>query len=468
MSSTHFSPFIEAHRIGPLEFNISSPVKPISIRDQMVRAEMLIDDLWDGALISKPRRLLIVGGGVAATTAALCAIRHKVPVLVVNKASSFFTLQAKCFTRWIDPTQYDWPAGHWRMAKYPWHQPGMGAPLPWDAQIASTIATDWSVTMDYADRTHPNLTVWHEHELAGLPTYDATQETMDCEIRDLVSGTVSDVTVGCVLYAVGFGRERSAIGSFQSEYFWQADSLESPQAGCSANPAATISVAICGAGDGALQDFIRVVTGMHSAGELMDVVLPYLERQHELEIASEEEQAQRALLWCQDKADEHKVCSRLHDIHQRIVDDMLTNTGISAELSGLLDARLANLTVTIYHPCDHFSPSFALNRFLVHLLCAWAQRRGASIHRVPRRMLKLVAGIGHTCSRDDMDACRCKRHRLNFNPDATCVDSRGVLHREDADLVVLRLGIEPLKFLPLDGREMRFSRQILPYFPPQQ
>jgi hypothetical protein len=49
----------------------------------------------------------------------------------------------------------------------------MGAPLPWDDQIASTIATDWSVTMDCADRKDPNLPVWHEHELVGLPTYDA-------------------------------------------------------------------------------------------------------------------------------------------------------------------------------------------------------------------------------------------------------------------------------------------------------
>jgi hypothetical protein len=141
LSSTNFSPFVEVHRLGPLEFNISSPVKPISIRDQMVRAEMLVDDLWDGGLISEQRRLLIVGGGAAAATAALCAIELKVPVLVVNMAPSFFTLQAKCFTRWIDPTQYDWPAGHWRMAEYPWHQPGKGAPLPWDAELASTIAT---------------------------------------------------------------------------------------------------------------------------------------------------------------------------------------------------------------------------------------------------------------------------------------------------------------------------------------
>jgi hypothetical protein len=350
---------------------------------------------------------------------------------------------------------------------YPWHDPNASAPLPWIADTASGIAGDWSTAMQAADDGLSNLEIRHDHELVDLPIYHKDEKRLDCTIRNVLTGAEVSETFGCVIYAVGFGAEKNKAGDFYSRHFWQTDKLEDAFAGCKAGSASPVSVAICGAGDGALQDFIRVVTGMHSARDLMDKVAQWLPPEHEVLIQSEEEQAQRALLWIHNKEDEHRICLRLHGIYQSIVDELAADPEVIAELSNVLEARLAGLKVVLYHPCDHFSPGYGLNRFLVLLLCKWAELTKASIERVPRRMLDKVEGLSHTCNRD-AEKCEGKPHTLTFAIDATCVDKPGDSVKVPADLVILRTGLEHLEFLPLSKRKTPFSRQILPYFPPQQ
>src|ERR1019366_6151378 len=106
-------PILVAHQIYPDFFNLGGRLAPVSIRDQMVRAQAFVDDAVAAGLIgTKPwRPLLIVGAGAAGATAAIwAAVHHHVPTMLIDRDSDAFNRQANCTTRWIDPTQYDWPA----------------------------------------------------------------------------------------------------------------------------------------------------------------------------------------------------------------------------------------------------------------------------------------------------------------------------------------------------------------------
>jgi hypothetical protein len=58
--------FLVAHQVYPHFFNLGGPVSPISIRDQMVRAQAIVEDAIAEGLIGQPNRpLLVVGAGAA-------------------------------------------------------------------------------------------------------------------------------------------------------------------------------------------------------------------------------------------------------------------------------------------------------------------------------------------------------------------------------------------------------------------
>ena len=59
-------------------------------------------------------------------------------------------------------------------------------------------------------------------------------------------------------------------GEEESGYrYWDADPWDESGLRRPDMNGKTISIAVCGAGDGALQDFLRIVTGLKSAKDLM-------------------------------------------------------------------------------------------------------------------------------------------------------------------------------------------------------
>jgi hypothetical protein len=100
-------PTLVAHLVYPHFFNLGGHLSPVSIRDQMVRAQALIDDAVAAGLISrKPwRPLLVVGAGAAgAVAASWSAVRHHVPTMLIERDSDAFNRQPNCTTRWLGPT----------------------------------------------------------------------------------------------------------------------------------------------------------------------------------------------------------------------------------------------------------------------------------------------------------------------------------------------------------------------------
>ena len=115
-------PVLVAHQVYPYFFNLGGRLSPISIRDQMVRAQLLIEQAWQAGLIggSDNRPLLVVGAGAAGATAAMSAAQLRVRTTIVDAGTAPFLLQSGCQTRWLDPAQYDWPFSHWSRQTYPW------------------------------------------------------------------------------------------------------------------------------------------------------------------------------------------------------------------------------------------------------------------------------------------------------------------------------------------------------------
>jgi len=87
-------PILDAHQVVPGFFVISGPLAPISIRDQMIRGQLLVERLLEKRTIVPTGNIgpdskfgvVIVGAGAAGVTAAITAANSLVSALVVDNA----------------------------------------------------------------------------------------------------------------------------------------------------------------------------------------------------------------------------------------------------------------------------------------------------------------------------------------------------------------------------------------------
>jgi thioredoxin reductase len=457
--------FVDAHRVRPLEFNISSPYTPISIRDQMIRAKMLVDRLIESSrLLSTERPLFVVGGGAAGMTAALEAASLGVPVTVIEKAVAPFGMQRRCMSRWVDPVQYDWPANHWAKGVFPWRAPSM--PLPWSANVANYLAGVWIAEISKAQKKWPHLkTSYSSHIISA--TLDRTSAMLEITYADAISG-LTTLSCGAAIYAVGYGQEVCNIGDFHGPQFWETDNLEYPLLDCDPQlDGRRLFVKICGGGDGALQDFLRVCTGLSSARAILERVGVYPLEGFLLELFSEEDQARRSSVW-NSRLQDHEVQRRLQRVHNRLANLALLNPQIQQALHGLLQPRLDSLDVEIIHSCDHFAQAYCLNRFLVTLILNFAQMAGMTAKATGDHTVHEIIGVAHACSKN-YRSCYGQEHKVVSKSGARCgTRAEGTTVEQIAEVVVLRLGIDPPPIIKLihSKKGAISSKHLLPYSAP--
>ena len=457
-------PFLLSHRCAELQFTIAGPLTPVSIRDQMIRGRMFVDRAIEQALLSADRPLLVVGAGAGGATAAMRAAELQIPVTLVDASNQAFGRQKKSSSRWVDPTQYDWPADHWQQARFPWVPPPM--PLPWAAQISSLIAAVWDRELRLAQALHSHLQVLYNSTLTSV----FYRPSMDLEVEIQTPAGVVKNVYGALLDAVGFGTERCSIGAYQGFEFWDSDPLEKPNAGLAAREQ-FIRVLIAGGGDGALQDLLRVATGKPSATAILQSFPVPVQDAVTNAIHSAEDQAQRAAIWCE-RQHEHAVFARLHWSHslevRKLFNNPLTRTAVEITLDKLLQ-HANGFQIVLAYPCDHFSRCYGLNRFLCLLILEYAARERLRITAMPATgTFSVVAAKGmHTCG--NAASCHGQEHEVLFqdyrwcggNPSGTAQGSP-----ETFDVVILRIGVTPPK--PFTGRfSLLVTRQILPYHAPQ-
>jgi hypothetical protein len=418
---------------------------------------MFADRAIEQRIISRNRNLLVTGAGAGGVTAAIRAAQLGVETTLVEASLQAFGRQKNCTTRWVDPTQYDWPADHWDRAIFPWTPPAM--PLPWPAQLSGAIAAVWERELRRSLRRYRNLHFLPQSTVASI-TYRPATRDLSISVNSPSAGGAG--VYGAALHCIGFGAERTSLGAYSSFQFWDSDPLEMPQLGLQSKPS---SVLICGAGDGALQDFLRITTGAKSAGILLRKLPLKAQEMVTSAIYSAEDQGQRAGIWCE-KHHEHAVFSRVHQVHKYQVHQVLADPATAAGVSQALQAALKHsqgLEILLAYPCDHFSRCYGLNRFMTLLILEYAQANGIQIAQMPWTGVGSVIGVGHTCA-NQARYCHGRQHEVKLQSAPTCATNptgKPVITK-DFQAVILRLGVNaPAPFS--NNSPLLITRQILPY-----
>jgi hypothetical protein len=193
----------------------------------------------------------------------------------------------------------------------------------------------------------------------------------------------------------------------------------------------------------------------------MEKLEPLLDRQMLRQLYSEEDQAYRARIW-NSKFHDHVIQARLDRLHRQWVNEIRSSQAgnqIRSILTGLLNYS-TGIELQLAHPCDHLTALYPLNRFLVHLIAAIAP---SSVHISSETAVKKVICVDHEpkIAKD----CIGKEHEVEFVPYPNCrsdgqqENTRG--WKNTYDVVILRLGLPST-----DEFNFRFSRHLLPYYPP--
>jgi hypothetical protein len=444
-------PFLRAHRALPRLFLLSHPHAPLSIRDQIIRGRWLVDRLLDQEIIepnNRQTRLLVVGAGVAGAAAAIRAYERGVYVKLVEKRSGPFQVQAVATTRWIDPAQYDWPADHWLSAQYNWTLPDM--PLQFRADWANLLASRWTnellglaANLTYLDYT-PNTECIDIHPLPPS-LLSATLHRNGQSQRD-------DFAV--VVWAGGFGDELSLLRNsktkqviYQGMPFWETDRLSIPYFALW-RLAPNVEVLIAGAGDGALQDFMRITTRSKSAVEFYRklAITPQVEQQ----IYSSMDHCQRNWIWGHNSLHDHSLHLRLDNAHQDVVETLLSDPMFVKVVDSAIPTDLPQIKV--FYPGEHLTAFYGLNRFLARLIATFLNRvRGWSPVFNPGWRLVDVQPDDpthptHHCPGANARGCFGVWHKAVFREAPHCYDKTlgPQRHEERANVLIVRFGIDPV------------------------
>jgi hypothetical protein len=481
-------PFLLAHIVRPFFFDIGGKLSPVSIRDQMIRGRMIVDRAYERGIITGASatsrsgydgdedpfaaggELLVVGAGAAGVTAALRAAGHGIKTTLIEFEFAPFLRQASCQSRWIDPTQYDWPANHWGIGQYHWKPPAI--PLHWNAGRSHAVAAAWHVLFNRARRAPPSgmLTFLPGTSASNFQFPGSPRVFVDLASR-LTNRVRQNVPFNMVVSCVGFGTERSFVGLYSGYRFWDTDKFEQPKLGISPPPS-QVRVLISGGGDGALQDFLRIVTDRCSAKDIYQSLPIAAQSRIQEAVYSAEDQAQRAYSWGDNDRHDHVVYAALHSSHESAIDELWNNKPLSSQIHQALDniirADVINrrLQVTLVHRCEHFSNCYGLNRFLVLLVGRHLRDKHSIQSFRPRTVVTKVDGVSHTCN-NDPPVCHGQEHKVSLG-ESYCWTKAGrenALGAANFEVVVIRHGIEPPLFTFVRSSASRQSnpRQILPY-----
>jgi hypothetical protein len=376
-------PLLDAHRENDLHYVISGP-QPISLRDQMLRGIAIVDRLYAVGEIGPNRPLVIRGAGAAGATAAMAASKLMVETTLVETAAEPFQTQFNSNSRWIDPTQYDWPLDHFGEGRLPWdtiyHRE---MPLTFRAGPAKHLASVWRRELAMSN---PMLRMRFKHRVRTVVPYGVSGPPTEMLLVTL-DDSGEQIRAGALIDAKGFGREQCAFrppgapkgtpSVYEGIAFWGQDRFEQLTNN-------RHRVLISGSGDGALQDYLRVVTQLPAAGDIVarcDIPSAILRA-----IQSAEDRAVRGWAWVADEpralrlTQETPYFTELEHIHRQRVAEVLAIRGISTRLDRVVPQNVVPVHLVYRQP--YMTAFYGLNRFLVLLLSEYVRlyRRMATVY----------------------------------------------------------------------------------------
>ena len=448
-------PFLRAHKHASKLYSLASRT-PLSIRDQVFRAQTLIERLLSTQTLRAGDELLVVGAGAAGASIAVIAARCGVKVTAVDTNPHAFALQRACTTRWVDPVQYDWPLAHASRGSWPANHPSHAVPFGFAADYASSIAHQWASRLN-VERLSPNLVVEFQTRLEKLPKPSAVTSGKLDATTELAGHPAQTRQFDVVVLAVGMASERTDVPfhapsvkgnpHFRGIPFWMKDDFELSTFGLSSSPARPILVT--GGGDGALQDYIRLMTGNRSAMELLQKVFlaaswtPGRQRHELLEIQDAEHEVERAFQWNEQPVQDHKRLSALQQLHLATIAHWMSLPTWGA-MAGALASQTAGRPVDkvlLLHSCDHLPNCYPLNRFVALLVATFVHSRHGQksmLGGLRLRAARPVSGSPHTCGL----GCWGHPHEVELEHAPTCFGpvSTASPHRV-VDGLVVRHGI---------------------------
>jgi NAD(P)-binding Rossmann-like domain len=471
-------PFLLTHKVRHELYDIGPRLSPISIRDQMTRAYVLVVRAIRRQIIGPDKPLLVVGAGAAGATAAMIAADRGVQTMVIERGDGTFSLQLGCHTRWIDPIVYDWPVDHWTKGEFPWR--GIALPLHWEAGTSAAVAGMWEKLFTDELSINPYLTLVSKAELE-TPTAlgnDKTKKVIEVYYRNVeTNAREGPFQFAMILSCIGAGPDKVVLDNYRGESFWSDDSYADANMGL---PGYTSPrVLISGSGDGALQDFLRIVTKKNSAKQIYQSVPVRLQSEAISLISSTEDQYQRAFTWSGNadgtyKPDDCDIQATLHDEYTNVVNQFLIKykSELTTTVDPILKGAPERLMITLAFECSHFSHCYPLNHFLALLLARYIEER-AKKKRVlsPHTRVVRVSGSDgkHVCDKDKRSDCEEVLHEASFIP-ADCdtprggsIDAANPLQNGPFNVIIVRHGIDWNE--PLFGELPQTNkRHMLPYY----
>lgn len=392
-----------AHKVAPFQFDVGLGAVNASIRDQIVRAQMIvraIKHLDDG---KKVRPLLIFGAGIAGLAAAEEAERLKLGFVLVEKRDFPSGALAGTGERYLSPTMYEWPAPLFDDHRHPPEDKvflgadkDTGFPLDftgpvtisklrttlttafsrkllrWETRAAASRSGNW-----YLPRTR--IAIASKEQLQALMTPQANGSPHDLPQIHLVQasagGTNRVVHPNWIIFAGGFSAEKTMYAGidFNTPAFWYLDKLTEPSFGF--KPGGAVSALIAGSGDGAIQDALRclvnagtpepvaiwkaVIAGADLSGKKTKRGVDAILR----EIMSLDQYTSTAFMWSGKK----EVYRTVDAANKKLVAEFL-------RLSPLISTNVLTMMrvdverVHIQRNRAYFTRCYALNRFLIHLI----------------------------------------------------------------------------------------------------
>lgn len=453
---------------------------PVSIRDQIVRATYLVEHLVASTELAESTRLLVVGAGAAGVVAAVMAsrlgVRH---VTLVERAGTVMPLQSQSQSRWLDPVQYDWPASHWRERSWPVPETprrftSVSAPFP---ALSAGIAEEWA--LDFQNRTSKVLSAGVKalFYTEVLP-WTRTSSGLSVELKDVRNKAITVQDTDLIMLAAGFGIEDTTVpntslssGAFKSIDFWSNDQFETPKMGITNNQ---YGVLVSGSGDGALQDFVRLSTGIRAARDILDAVwnttvqtTPWKEQMSAL--WHWEDHASRARKFSPTPLDECNLLGRLHQRHVEAVQSLVVSNewpNVLAWFNQRMSQRIIG-SVKLALKCNHFNWCYGLNRIVALIVIEYVKSKG--IDPVKTNVaLKATSPVAHSCGA----GCWGEVHVAHLAQGVSCANDVNSIktwpaaqtQSENFDGLVIRHGIEPLIF-GLRTFE-RLKPQVVPFHLP--
>lgn len=438
--------FLDAHETSGLGriFATNWIARPFSIRDQLVRATLLVDRLIHRKFLGPDSGLIIIGCGFSGLAATACALQNGIEVaLLESRKNPYLPSQAICETRWVDPCLYDWPEPSWKCLKWkglPWIEEGLQAAFA--KELCEQTRDKFQIVLDSLKSlrynvvaeslpSFPEIARWGRRD-AGYQWLRLTEgeQIMAYALKNFFPHLIGR---SCVLIDCrGFVSERTQLeGGYAGPRFWENDEFEKVDF---IQPRQIRKIMISGGGDGAVQDMLRLIFPEINARSLLE--------QFRSSFSDKIEEVEKDLLglsiqWRRnaaalgDATASNRIKIRMDEICHEHVDRLLTPDRISHLAKWLRKMpEGGKLNIVLRTKRQELDDCYPLNRFLgilaIKLIAKCPQSRITISHRVTEKDLENVKDIR-------AEGSRVPRHHLRpVNEDG---ETEG-----DFDEVIIRHG----------------------------